>query len=142
MPEGAIEVHGLRDFRRELRRMGQEFPRELRQANKGAADLVAPEARRRVPRGPHQGGGRVQPIIASVKAGGTQRAGYVAIGGARSPHAPVYEFGGTLRRHASASRTQVTARPFLYPAIAARTDEVVDFYGRALDRLSRRAFDR
>lgn len=140
MAAKAIEVHGLVEFRRELRRMGAEFPKELRQANRDAAELVAPEVHRRAPKGPHEGGGNVQPITASVKAGGTQRAGYVQVGGARSPHAPVYEYGGTLRRHASTSRTQVAAQPYIAPAIAAKTDEVVEFYGEALDRLTARAF--
>jgi hypothetical protein len=30
----------------------------------------------------------------------------------------------------------------LYPAIAAKQDEVVEFYGDAIDKLSRRAFPR
>ena len=34
MPAKAIEVHGLREFRRELRQAGQQFPKELRQANR------------------------------------------------------------------------------------------------------------
>jgi hypothetical protein len=99
--------------------------------------------------------------VSSIRPGGTQRAGYVAIGGARSPHAPVYEFGGTIprrgqgastvakiqARHGSFEKaglaiTRVRARPYLYPAIAAKTDEVVEFYGRVLDRISRRAFNR
>lgn len=158
----AIEVHGLREFRRELKRLGEEFPKELRQANKDAAELVADEARRRAPRGPHEGKPKIQPAVASVKAGGTQRAGYVAIGGARSPHAPVLEFGGSIPRrgrdpslaakaiasHRSfasvgiTSLTHVRKQPYLYPAIAATADEVVEFYGEALDRLTRRAFDR
>lgn len=161
MAERAIEVHGLREFRRELKRLGEEFPKEMRQANRDAAELVVPEARRRAPKGPHEGKPAVQPVAASIKAGGTQRAGYVAIGGARSPHAPVYEFGGTIPRRGQSAAliaqqqrahrgferaglavTRVQARPYLYPAIAAVSDEIVEAYGQALDRLTRRAFDR
>lgn len=156
-----IEVHGLRELRRELRQAGQQFPKEMRQANIDAAELVVPEAKRRAPKGPHEGKPAIQPVVASIKAGGTQRAGYVAIGGARSPHAPVYEFGGTIprrgqdastratiqARHGSYEKaglavTRVRARPYLYPAIAAVSDEIVEAYGEALDRLSRRAFPR
>jgi len=143
MAQRAVEVHGLREFRRELRQAGQQFPKELRQANKDAAEVVVPEVRRRAPKGPHEGGGNVQPIVASVRAGGTQRAGYVAVGGARSPHAPVYEFpGATLPRHASESRTRVATQPYIYPSLDAKADEVVEVYGKALDRLTRRAFNR
>ena len=161
MPERAIEIHGLRELRRELKRAGEQFPKEMREANKAAAELVVPEARRRAPKGPHEGKPAVQPITASIRAGGTQRVGYVVIGGARSPHAPVYEFGGTIPRRGQSSAliaqqqrahrgferaglavTRVQARPYLYPAIAAVTDEIIEAYGQAIDRLTRRAFNR
>jgi hypothetical protein len=159
MPERAIEVHGLRELRRELKRAGEQFPKEMREANRAAAELVVPEARRRAPKGPHEGKPAVRPITASIRAGGTQRVGYVVIGGARSPHAPVYEFGGTIPRRgqdastiaklraqhrsfekAGLSVTRVRKRAYLYPAIDAMTDEIIEAYGQALDRLSRRAF--
>jgi hypothetical protein len=136
-----VEVVGLREFRRELKRIGPQWPKELRQANKDAAELVAAEARRRAPRGPHEGGGRVVPIHLNIRALGSQRAGQVATGGARSPHGPVYEFGGSIpRRGDTAARTQVRAQPYIYPALGAMRDEVVEFYGEAVDRVSRRAF--
>jgi len=156
-----IEVQGLAEFRRALRAAGGQFPKEMRQANIDAAELVVPEARRRAPKGPHEGKPAVQPVADSIKAGGTQRAGYVAIGGARSPHAPVYEFGGTIprrgqdrstvakiqARHGSFEKaglavTRVQARPYLYPAIAAKTDEIIEAYGEAIDRLTHQAFNR
>lgn len=141
MADGAkVEIKGLRDFRRELKRLGPEWPKELRQANKDAAELVAVDARRRGPRGPHEGGGRVVPIHLNIRALGSQTKGQVATGGARSPHGPVYEFGGTIRRHNSQARTPVRAQPYLYPALEAKRGEVVEFYGEAIDRLTRRAF--
>lgn len=142
MPPRVVQVDGLRELRRELKRAGERFPRELREANRDAAELVARSARRRAPRGPHEGGGRIQPVVSSIRALASQRAGQVAIGGARAPHGPPLEFGGTLRRFHSQARTRVTAQPFLYPAIAAEQDEVVEFYGDAIDRLTRRAFPR
>jgi hypothetical protein len=143
MVERGVEVHGLRDFRRELRRAGEEFPRELRQTNLEAAEIVAKDARRRAPRGPHLGGGRVRPIVASIRALASQGRGQIAVGGASTPHGPVLEFGGTIpRRGGTGARTTVRAQPFLYPALAAKQDEVVEFYGEALDRVYRRAFPR
>lgn len=155
-----VYVQGLREFRRELKRAGEEFPRELRQANRDAAGIVATAARIRAPRGPHEGGGRVAPLVTSIKAGGTQGRGYVAIGGVRSPHAQVLEFGGSIPRRGRdpslvakaragrrsfesvgiTSRTRVRKQAYLYPAIDAKRDEVVEFYGRAIDRIARRAF--
>jgi hypothetical protein len=143
MPERGVEVEGLREFRRELRQAGQQWPKELRQANKDAAEIVAEDARRRAPRGPHLGGGRVRPIVSSIRALASQGRGQVAVGGASTPHGPVLEFGGTIpRRGDTGARTQVRAQPSLHPALAAKGDEVVEFYGEALDRVYRRAFPR
>jgi hypothetical protein len=162
MPERGVEIIGLREFRRELKQAGQQFPKELRQANLQAAEVVAAEAARRAPMGPHLGGGRVRPVIQSIRALASQGKGQVAIGGASTPHAQVLEFGGHIPRkgrdpslvakaqagHRSFASvgigdlTRVRAQPYLYPALAAKADEVVEVYGEAIDRLSRRAFPR
>lgn len=135
-----IEVVGLRDFRRDLGRVGPEYRRMVRQINLDAAEVVAKEARRRAPRGPHEGGGRVVPLWTNIRALASQTRGQVATGSARAPHGPVYEFGGTIRRHASSSRTQVRAQPYMYPALDAKADEVVEVFAEGVDRVTRRAF--
>lgn len=139
MATGIIVV-GLAELRRELRRVGDQMPGELARLNKGAGQIVAAEAQRRAPRGPHQGGGRVVPIAASIKALQQQRRGAVAIGGARTPHAEPTEFGGTLRRYHSKARTTVQQRAFLYPAISATTEQVITFYENGVGQLMARAF--
>lgn len=164
-----IEVLGLRELRAELRRLGGDWPKELQRAHQNAAEIVEREAERRAPRGPHEGGGAVRPIVSSIRSGGTQRMGYVAIGGAASPHGPPTEFGGTIPRrgfkgvsrtekrkgkiiagkvHAAerfktrvaVSVTRVRRQAFLYPAIDAKRAEVLEAFGEAIDRLTRRAF--
>jgi hypothetical protein len=157
-----IEVTGLRELRRELKRMSAELPRELAKANQEAAEIVAREARRRAPQGPHQGKPKVTPVVASIKALRQQGRGVVAIGGARSPHAVVTEFGGTIprrgshrgqvaeaqarrrgfRRYGGVSVTRVRKQAYLYPALDAKRDEVVERYGDLLDQLLRRAASR
>jgi hypothetical protein len=127
-----VRVFGLRELRAALKRTEDRAPKELQLANKRAADLVAREAQRRAPRGPHQGGGNVQPVAASIRSQATTGKAVVAFGGRRSPHAPPLEFGGTLRRFHSASRTRVQKRPFVYPAIEAERDHVLEQYERAL----------
>ena len=136
MADTRIEVQGLRELRRALKDAEGRSPKELQRANKRAAEIVAREAQHRAPRGPHQGGGRVQPITASIRAQATTGKAFVAFGGNRSPHAPPYEFGGTLKRHASSTRTRVQKRPFVYPAIEAEMDHVLEQYERALIALT------
>lgn len=141
MASPEIRVIGLRELRRDLKRLDADWPKELAKANTAAAQIVATEAQRRAPAGPHQGGGSVTPIRQSIRASRAQRSASVSFGGARSPHAAPTEFGGTLARHASASRTTVRQRAFLYPAITAKTAEVVQTYTAAVDRLLHDAFN-
>ncbi|HJU01347.1 MAG TPA: hypothetical protein VJ966_09095, partial [Actinomycetes bacterium] len=70
----------------------------------------------------------------------SQGRGQVAVGGASTPHGPVLEFGGTLRRYHSEARTQVRAQPFIYPALADQREQVMDTYEAAVERLTARAF--
>jgi hypothetical protein len=143
-----VRVVGLDALRRDLRRLDKRLPGEvLGRANKAAGEIVAGEARRRAPAGEHQGGGTVVPIASSIRAGQQARRAVVSMGGGRTPHAEVTEFGGTIprrgvdptvsatvrARHQSYARhglsvTHVEQRAFLYPAIYAKSDEVVARY--------------
>lgn len=124
----SVDVIGLRDFQKELRNLGPEWPRELRAANKQVAELVAEEARARVP----VLSGRLKK---SIKAQAQTRSSYVKAGtNARVPYALPIEFGWPSRN--------IQAQPFIYPAIAAKSDEVVEAYGDAVDEVADRAFPR
>jgi hypothetical protein len=158
MPAAArtIEVVGLKDLRRDLRRAAKEFPAELAKANEKAAEVVAKEARLRAPEGRHEGGGAVMPIKASIVAARRGSKGVVSIGGMQTPYAIVTEFGGTIprraprgqkgiqRRQVSYARkshrsfesvgvrqvTHVRKQPYLYPALDAKLDEVLEVYNK------------
>ncbi|HEY9391368.1 MAG TPA: hypothetical protein VIR27_16585 [Mycobacteriales bacterium] len=152
----SIRVVGLARLRRELARVDKTLPKELAKLNFKAADIVAKDAKLRAPKGKHQGGGQIIPIRRSIKA--LKRSGtsaQVAMGGVRTPHAEVTEFGGEIPRRGSSReaieraqaqhqsfrragvtrRTKITARPFLYPAIDAKRDEVVELYEQGIEDL-------
>jgi hypothetical protein len=155
----AIEVTGLRELRTALRQASAELPRELARVNQQAAEIVAAEARRRAPEGPHEGKPAITPVRQSIRALRQQSKGVVAIGGARSPHAVVLEFGGTIPRRgqskllvvqqqrahrgferAGLAVTRVRAQPYVYPALDAKRDEVVEAYADLVGKLLHRAF--
>jgi hypothetical protein len=158
-----IEVQGLRDLRRDLQQAENRTPNELQQANLRAAGIIAREAQRRAPAGPHQGRGKprvVTPIRSSIKAQATAGKAYVTFGGARSPHAPVYEFGGSIpRRGARAthgalikkaqaghrsfgsfgiSTTRIEKRAYVYPALEAEEGRMLQQYELALRSITRK----
>jgi len=154
-----IKVHGLTELRRALDQAADRMPEGIAAANLKAAEVVAADARLRAPKGPHQGGGTIVPIFASIQAISTARRGYVAFGGRLSPHAPVYEFGGSIPRrgtratHGALIRTarkkhlgfgfvgvpvtDIRKRAYVYPAIAAKADEVLRTYGAAVEAVLR-----
>lgn len=152
----SIRVVGLSTLRRDLKKVDAELPKELALINRQAAEIVAEEAQRRAPKGIHQGSGRAfRPIWRSIEA--RQQAGRAAIsiGGARAPHAAVTEFGGHIprrgrdktlsalaqqrrssyRRVGFTSLTRVRAQPYLYPALAAKRDEVIRRYEDLIEQL-------
>lgn len=151
-----VEVHGLRELRSRLKAAEGRSPKELQQANKQAAEIVAAEARRRAPKGPHQGGGNIAPLYRAITAQASSGRGIVAFGGARAPHGVVVNFGGTIPRRgqdtsvirklqaqhrsfekAGLSVTRVRRREHIYAAIRAERAEVLREYEQALDRIAR-----
>jgi hypothetical protein len=140
----SIRFAGLAELRRDLRAIDKSWGPELGKANQKAADVVAVEGREiaGTKAGPHQGGGSVAPIASTIRALRQQSRAVISAGGVRSPQAAPREFGGTLRRYHSSKRTKVTKNPSLYPALDAKTGEVVRVYSLALDGVMRRAFGR
>lgn len=132
MPE-RIEVLGLKDFQRELRRLDKAWPRELRAANRDAAEIVARGTRSSFASRP----GVAPKVAASVKVLAQQRSAAVRIGGRRWPYALGSEFGS--RRYPQFPPV-LRGGYSLYPTIKASRDEMVEEYGEAVDRLMRRAF--
>lgn len=132
-----IKVEGLAELQRELRRIGPESARELRLANKAAAEIVAGEARSRA----LVVGGVAAKSAPSIRPLGQGRAAAVKLGGARYPFALGAEFGSIqYRQFAPWTGSNSGSGYFLYPAIRAKQDDVVDVYDDMLRALTKRAF--
>lgn len=135
--DGRIEVQGLRDLQRELRAVDKGWPKELRLANKRAAELVADATRSSFGRRP----GVAPRVAPSVKALAQQRSASVRIGGARYPFALGSEFGSVrFEQFPAWSGNGPGAGYSLYETIRGRREEVIDTYAEAVDRLARKAF--
>lgn len=116
-----IDVEGLNDMLRQLRKFGEkDVPEEIRRANLEAAQLVVPVARAEAPKVTGK-------LASTVRATATAKAGSLRAGRGRAvPYAGPIHF-GWLRRH-------IRANPFLERAAARMTNQVVSIYVRALDR--------
>lgn len=126
-----VKVDGLDRLRRNLRAAGQGLEKDLRRANLDAAQIVASEAQRRVPK-------RTGKTAGTVRALASQRDARVRAGGTRAPHYPWLEYGGKRPRD-RAGRPRVSGGRYLYPAIADVRDQVVDVHERAVRDILRRS---
>lgn len=135
MTDLRIDVHGLKDLQRELRAVDRDWPKELRKANKSAADLVAEGTRQSFA----SRGGVAPKVAASVKSLAQQRNASVRIGGDRFPYAMGSNFGSVRYKQFP---PPVKPDYSLYRTIEDKRSEVVESYGQAIDDLTSRAFPR
>jgi len=140
MAADKVEVVGLKELRAELRSLGGSWPKELRTASKEAAELVADKTR-----ASFAGGRGSAPKAAStVKALAQQTGAAVRIGGGAGVGGQVAmgnEFGSFRYRQFPGWRGSGAAAGYhLYPTIRDNTERVVEVYGDALGRLTKRAF--
>ena len=132
----------LRKFRGELRRLGVH--RDLQKANKKAAEVVVPVARRKAAGSWGNLAGGVSRLgsrgVASIKANATQTKAYVVAGGARVPYYGGVDWGSSGRYRQFGPRS--SEGRIIYPAIAEAAPKVIETYVDELDDLVSRAFPR
>ena len=126
------EVLNAKEISKALRSLGSdpELTRELRQANKQAASIVAEEAARRIPVGtaPKRG----KRLSQTARAAASRTSARVTVGGKRQYYAWMrhrgYRPGG--------GTTVVEGVPFLRQAVSAKFSEFWAFYEAAINRVT------
>ncbi len=158
-----VEIIGLAQFQKELRRMGPEFPKELQKVNLKIAERVARQASARAKQ---QGGVRAKsaPALsargeqrnASIKIDGSKRGKYPFSlgaefgalrrtkgkklpGGARGPRKIIGGFGEWRGNQWTAWGNNGVGY-FLHPTIRAEREAIMVDYETMIDTLARRAF--
>lgn len=140
-----VGVAGLRDLRRELKRAGDEFPKELRDTNfRVANEVVVPTAQRkaRSTRRPHADRprpdrGHWEDYPKTIRALASQTRATVALGSARVPWALGANFGSLKYTQFPGLGNPDHA---LYAAIEEKQQDVIKTYGDMLDTLTKKAF--
>ena len=138
-----LRVQGLQDFQQALRAADRQLPRELRRGLNDVAEIVAVEARRRVPVSNDQkkkgkSRGHLRDTIAARS---TQRQGRVQMGTPiRTAYAGWIEFGGNKANKGGrpSSRPFVRSGRYLYPSYLARRTQVGAKAEEVLAALARR----
>ncbi len=108
-----VSVEGARELRKALKTVGDEAKAGLKDVNLEVAEIVARAAVTKVP-------ARSGALRETVRAAGAQTRASVKAGFKKVPYAGVIHFGWPARG--------ILPRPFLYDALDARRDEVMDAY--------------
>jgi len=122
-----VRVDGLREFRRDLRKVDREADKELR---KNIRDSVFKMASAAAAMAPRQSGALAKSIRPYVS-------GARASIGSRLPYAGVVHFGGTIEPRGVEIRFPATE--FISKAVDRGTDELVEDIGDGIERAAIRA---
>lgn len=149
MDGNRVEVKGLADLRRELKKLdnAKELNDALRAEHQRVAQIVVDRAR--VIAGSY--GPQMVRAAESISAGRTVNGAVVRAGGARDPWALAAMFGTkhNIQRTGPSGRTYLGWNQFkdavkggytIYPAIERESDRIVEVYGDGIDRITRAAF--
>ena len=118
----AIETDGLREFRRDLKRLSPELDKELRGELKEAAGRVAREASTLAPR-------RTGRLAGSYRTSVTLRSASIR---SRLPYAQVIEYGGTIEPKGAPIKIERSLP--VTRAVLRQADRVVHEFGDAVER--------
>lgn len=136
-----VEIEGLAEFRRALKKVNQDLPKDMRATmRREVADPVAMRVRAKVPVGPGKGGHWRD----TIRGGATQRNAYVQWGRAKIPYAGWMEFGGQLPSKRSGKparyvRRRVGRGYYVHPEVERARPLAGQAAQRALQQVMRRA---
>lgn len=141
-----VQVSGLKELRRDLRRVDAALPQELRATNRRVGEqIVLPAARQRagstfrnVAGGTFHAGAA---LAGTIRILSQQTAAQIAMGGARFPFAGGAEWGSTGKNpRARQFPLRGSNRGFiLFPVVRERQEEIRKAYAEALDGLLEQA---
>lgn len=132
MAKQQIQVEGLRELSKALRNLeDKELPKQLRLANKKAAEVVAQEAKTRVPV-------RTGNLQRSIKATASRTSASVKMGSAKVPYAGWIEFGGSIKfktRDAVLTREVVKGGRYIRPSAQDKHLTIMAIYEREVNEV-------
>lgn len=120
-----IKVDGLIELQRALKATEDGLQKGLRTALNQAAEIVADDARVKVPR-------RSGRAAASVKAQSSQREAKIIGGSKKVPYYGWLEFGGKVGQKHATRRPYIQGGRYMYPAYARNRDRMLDLVAAEL----------
>lgn len=127
-----VEVEGLKEFGRSLRKLDSDLPKTLRVALNSCADFLIGKVKPTIPR-------RTGRAADSLKARSTRTAVRIAVGGRKAPYYPWLDFGGRVGKGKTTKRAFLSEGRYLYPGLRLHRDEFTDIMRGALVGVAERA---
>lgn len=127
-----IHVTGLIEYKQALRQIDNKLGAELRKGLNTVAEVVVEAAR---PKVPYLTGAAQD----SMKAGSSQIAAQIKVGGTKAPHYMWLEFGGAVGRNKSVVRPFLKEGRYVYPAAEAKHAALVETLEGVLADVTRKA---
>lgn len=119
--QGRLEIDGLREALRDIRRLGDDARDDMKDTHRKAGEIVATVARGIAPV-------RTGRLASTIVSAPTQRQGRVRVGRGQSiPYAGPIHFGWPARR--------IKPQPFIYDALDQRADQVRRVYEERIREL-------
>jgi hypothetical protein len=131
-PDDTIKIHGLRELQRALKQIDGEAQKKLRVVFNDVAQLVADDAKRRVP-------ARTGAARKSIKPRSGQREAVVQAGSRRVPYYGWLDFGGKVGVRRNIRRRFISEGRYLYPALTAKRGLVQRRLDESIRELARLA---
>lgn len=129
-----LRVEGLRDLNRTLKKIADDAPKVLKEANLKAARLIVADALPRVPVGTSPYDRHPGALKASIKALATPTTARMKAGSAAVPYAPAVHW-GTGPREGQKGPHNIKRNAFLWDAREKLLREVRDQYEKELEEL-------
>ena len=127
-----VEVTGLAEFNRGLRKLDSEAPKQLRLALNEAAELLITRVRPQIPK-------RTGTAAGSLKTKSTRTSARIAVGGRKAPYYPWLDFGGKTGPGKSVERKFYTEGRYIYPTLAKVGPEIAEKLGSTIRAVARDA---
>lgn len=120
-----LQVEGLRDMSRALRRLDQDAPKALRLALNDVAQLLIDEVVPQIPR-------RTGKAAASLKVASSRTAARIRVGGNKAPYYPWLDFGGRTGPGKSVNRRFYKEGRYLFPTLKREREKIEGAMRRTL----------
>lgn len=117
MTEFKLEVKGIKELSRSLKKVDADAPKAMKGALNGVSTLIIGKAKPLIPKRSGRAAG-------SLRASSTRTEVKIRVGGSKAPYYPWLDFGGRTGIRGSVVRPFFKEGRYLYPTLSANSAEI------------------